>query len=62
MMKKKNISLSENMSGFQEAAQRTCDEQRGRSKEVVKLRGAQQLLWPHVEGQALVGSAVVSRL
>ncbi len=59
---KKNISLSENMSGFQEAAQRTCGEQRGRSEEVVKLGGAQQLLRPHIEGQALVGTAAVRRL
>ncbi len=57
---KKIISLSENMSGCQEVAQRTCGEERGRSEEVVELRGAQQLLRPHVEGQALVGTAAVS--
>ncbi len=49
------------MCGCQEVAQRTCGEQRGRSEEVVKLRSAQQLLWPHIEGQALVGIAAVSR-
>ncbi len=50
------------MWGCQEAAQRTCGEQRGRSEEVVKLRGAQQLLWPHIEGQGLVlTAAAVSR-
>ncbi len=42
-------------------AQRTCGEQRGRSKKVVKLGGAQQLLRPHIEGHALVWTAV-SRL